>query len=704
MEVSTAKHIELNVKGMTCTNCALGIERYLKKEGLDGVNVDFSSEEVIFDLLEDKQLPSIIKGIEKLGYEVVPEEQEATTGMSKIERLFYFSLIFTIPLLLHMFLPWHLLHNPWFQLAMALPVYAVGMYHFGRSAWRSIQSGVPNMDVLIALGATAAFFYSLYGTWMQLGPDFLFFETAASIITIVLLGNVLEHRSVQKTTTALKALTHLQEMPARLIHSEENGAESLREIDARQVRKGDLLQVNTGDRIPVDGVVLTGGGEADESMISGESDAVSKAVDSELIGGSLLLDGSLRMRATKVGKETVLANIIEMVKKAQADKPEIQQLADKVSAIFVPVVLTIAALTFGISYWLVGIGLQASIIHSVAVLVIACPCAMGLATPTAVVVGIGRATQNGMLIKGGRTLEQFSTIERVVFDKTGTLTTGAFELAAIHSDGESDEQVRRLLFSLEQHSSHPIARSVVKALEGVEVLPLESVSESRGVGMDARDAAGNHYQLGSFRIAQGLTQDMSHSLYLIRNNGLIATVDLVDELKPGAREAIAFLHDKGIETVMLSGDRKEKCAVIAQQLGIDTVYSEQLPEQKLALIEAFAAEKPTAMVGDGINDAPALARATLGISLSNATEVAIQSAQIVLLRGDLTALPKLFGIGKHTLLTIRQNLFWAFFYNVLAIPLAATGFLSPMVGAMTMALSDVVVIGNSLRLKVKKVF
>lgn len=703
MEVKTAKHIELNVKGMTCTNCALGIERYLKKEGLDGVNVDFSSEEVIFDLPEDKRLPLIIKGIEKLGYEVVPEEQEASTGLSKIERLFYFSLIFTVPLLLHMFLPWHLLHNPWFQLAMALPVYAVGMYHFGRSAWRSIQSGVPNMDVLIALGTTAAFFYSLYGTLMQLGPDFLFFETAASIITIVLLGNVLEHRSVQKTTTALKALTQLQEMPARLIHSE-TGTESVREIDARQVRKGDLLQVNTGDRIPVDGLVTSGGGEVDESMISGESDAVSKAVDSKLIGGSLLLDGSLRMRATQVGKETVLASIIEMVKKAQADKPEIQQLADKVSAIFVPVVLAIAALTFGISYGLVGIGLQASIIHSVAVLVIACPCAMGLATPTAVVVGIGRATQNGMLIKGGRTLEQFSTIERVVFDKTGTLTTGAFELAAIHSEGESDEQIRRLLFSLEQHSSHPIARSVVKALEGVEVLPLASVSESRGVGIDARDTAGNHYQLGSFRIAQGLTQDLSHSLYLIRNNELIATVDLADELKPGAREAIAFLHEKGIETVMLSGDRKEKCAVIAKELGIDTVYAEQLPAQKLALIEAFAAEKPTAMVGDGINDAPALARATLGISLSNATEVAIQSAQIVLLRGDLTALPKLFGIGKHTLLTIRQNLFWAFFYNVLAIPLAATGFLSPMVGAMTMALSDVVVIGNSLRLKVKKVF
>lgn len=689
---------------MTCTNCALGIERYLKKEGLAGVNVDFSSEEVVFDLVEEKQLPRIIKGIEKLGYEVLAEDEEHTGGMSKIERYFYFSLIFTIPLLLHMFVPWHLLHNPWFQLSMAFPVYAVGMYHFGRSGWRSLLTGVPNMDVLIALGTTAAFGYSLYGTLMNLGPDFLFYETAASIITLVLLGNVLEHRSVQKTTTAMQALTRLQQIPAFRIHTTESGQERIEEIDARKVVAGDVLIVNTGQRIPVDGKVLEGEGAADESMISGESEALTKGLEAEVIGGSLLQSGSIRMVATKVGKETVLAQIVEMVKKAQADKPELQQLADKISAIFVPAVLGIAFLTFAISYWMVGISMQAAIIHSVAVLVIACPCAMGLATPTAVVVGIGRATQNGILIKGGRTLEQFSQIKRVVFDKTGTLTTGEFEIKQIHCDPEALPMVKQVLVSLEQHSAHPIARSVMRALEGVEAEEMESVSELRGIGMAGTDGEGNAYQLGSFRIAQGLTTELDHNLYLLRNGTLIATVDLQDELKAGAKEAISFLHEKGIETVMLSGDRTEKCENIAALLGIDQVYAEQLPEAKLKLIETFSEEKPTAMIGDGINDAPALARATLGISLSNATEAAIQSAQVILLNGDLTSLPKLFGIGAHTMLTIRQNLFWAFFYNVLAIPLAAFGFLSPIIGALTMALSDVVVIGNSLRLKIKRVY
>lgn len=689
---------------MTCTNCALGIERYLKKEGLEGVNVDFSSEEVVFDLLEEKQLPRIIKGIEKLGYEVLAEDEEHAGGMSKIERYFYFSLIFTIPLLLHMFVPWHLLHNPWFQLAMALPVYVVGMYHFGRSGWRSLLTGVPNMDVLIALGTTAAFGYSLYGTLLNLGPDFLFYETAASIITLVLLGNVLEHRSVQKTTTAMKALTQLQQIPAFRIQKTESGHERIEEIDARKVVAGDVLMVNTGQRIPVDGKVLEGEGTADESMISGESEALMKGLEAEVIGGSLLQSGSIRMVATKVGKETVLAQIVEMVKKAQADKPELQQLADKISAIFVPAVLGIAFLTFVISYWAVGISLQAAIIHSVAVLVIACPCAMGLATPTAVVVGIGRATQNGILIKGGRTLEQFSQIKRVVLDKTGTLTTGEFEIKQIHCEPEILPMVKRVLVSLEQHSAHPIARSVMRSLEAVEILKMESVSELRGIGMSGTDSEGNAYQLGSYRIAQGLTTEMNHNLYLLKNGTLIATVDLQDELKAGAKEAILFFHEKGIETVMLSGDRAEKCQEVADLLGIDQVYAEQLPEAKLKLIESFSEEKPTAMIGDGINDAPALARATLGISLSNATEAAIQSAQVILLNGDLTSLPKLFGIGTHTMLTIRQNLFWAFFYNVLAIPLAAFGFLSPIIGALTMALSDVVVIGNSLRLKIKRVY
>ena len=696
-----AQHIELNVKGMTCTNCALGIEKYLKKEGLNGVHVDFSNEEVNFDLVDDKKLPQILKGIEQLGFEVVKDDTEAPQGPSKIERYFYVSLIFTLPLIAHMFTDWHWLHNPWVQLALATPVFLLGMWHFGRSGWSSLKTGVPNMDVLITIGALAAYGYSLYGTLNQLGPDFLFYETAASIITLVLLGNVMEHRAVQKTTSAVKALSQLRPQQATRI-AQHGDQELLHSIPASQVAEGDLLQINSGDRVPVDGRIEGGQAEVDESMLSGESLPVSRQVGDELVGGSLLVSGSLRLRATRVGKQTTLAQIIDLVKKAQADKPDIQQLADKISAIFVPVVLSIAALTFFLSYFAFGLPLQAAIIHSVAVLVIACPCAMGLATPTAVVVGIGRASRQGLLIKGGRTLELFAGIKRVVFDKTGTLTTGEFRLEAIHAPAAEQDMVRRVIFSLEQYSSHPIARSLTEALAGTPPLALHGVNETKGVGLVGQDEAGHQYQLGSHRIAQGLTTETEHSLYLLRDGRLWATVDLADEIREGTHEAMQYLQAQGIETVLLSGDQQGRCERIGQELGIDTILGEQLPDEKLRKIEAFSQAKPTAMVGDGINDAPALARATVGVSLGSATDIAMQSAQVVLLKGRMSLLPELHRISVHTVRTIKQNLFWAFFYNVIAIPAAALGFLKPIIAAAAMAFSDVIVVGNSLRLRIKR--
>lgn len=697
------QRIELNVKGMTCTNCALGIEQYLKQEGLQAVSVDFSHDEVNFELVEGRELPRIIKGIEKLGFEVVNEEEGGgSTGMSKVEKLFYLCLLFTLPLLLHMFVAWAPLHNPWVQLVLATPVYLMGMWHFGNSALRSIRNGVPNMDVLITLGASAAFFYSLYGTLMAKGPDFLFYETAASILTLVLLGNVLEHRAVQKTTSAVKALSSLQKPLAKRLISQEDDA-PFEHVSADKLVQGDHILLNQGDRIPVDGHVLQGAGAADESMISGESEAVEKSRGDRVIGGTLLVSGNLRMQATEVGSETVLSQIIELVKKAQADKPSIQKFADRISAIFVPVVLVIALLTFLISYFWVGIGMENALIHSVAVLVIACPCAMGLATPTAVVVGIGRASQNGILIKGGRTLEQFSSIQRVVFDKTGTLTSGAFSIKEFQAYQGEEAAIKATLLSMELRSNHPIAKSLVKWLkaEGHEPAALERIEEQDGRGLEAWDEAGNHYQLGSSRWLK--VQDApEHDLYLLQNGELLAGMALKDELREGAREALQFLHDQGIETVLLSGDKREKCEQVARELGIQTVLAECLPDEKLRHIERLSAENPTAMVGDGINDAPALARASLGISLGKATDVAMQSAQIILLNERLDAIIALFQVGKHTVMTIKQNLFWALFYNVLAIPLAAVGLLSPIIGAATMAMSDVVVIGNSLRLKVKK--
>ncbi|GAB4419479.1 MAG: copper-translocating P-type ATPase CopA1 [Bacteroidia bacterium] len=692
------QHIELNVQGMTCTNCALGVEKYLRQAGMEQVSVDFSSGEVVFELLGQQELPRIIKGIEGLGYKVIKDGE--TGNGSHIERYFWFCLVFTLPLLLHMFIPWRWLHQPYVQLALATPVYLLGMYHFGCSALHSLRAGVPNMDVLIAIGATAAYGYSLYGTLLDLGPDFLFYETAAGIITLVLLGNMIEHRSVQRTTSAVRDLMQLQATRVLRIRPDIGQTE---EVPIQQVRPGDLLLVNEGDRLPVDGHIAGGEGEVDESMLTGETLPRAVAVHDKVIGGTLLVSGSLHVEATAIGKGSVLAQIIDLVKKAQADKPAIQQLADRISAIFVPVVLVISLLTLLLSYLVFDLPIQDAIIHSVAVLVIACPCAMGLATPTAVVVGIGRASRQGILVKGGRTLELFGGVQRVVFDKTGTLTTGAFALRAIHCPAGDEARVRQVLYSLEQHSSHPIARALRQALAGTSLLPWQQVQEVKGIGMAATDREGVSYRLGSYRIAADLTTDDSHSLYLLRDGQLWATVDLADEVRADARAAIDYLHAQGIETVLLSGDRQAACEQVARDLGIGRVYAEQLPEQKLALIEQFAREKRTAMVGDGINDAPALARAQVGISLSQATEVAMQSAQVILLNGHLGLLAELHRISRHTVLTIRQNLFWAFFYNTLAIPLAAFGLLRPVIGALTMALSDVIVIGNSLRLKVKRI-
>jgi Cu+-exporting ATPase len=693
------QHIELTVKGMTCTNCALGIEKYLKGEGLEQVKVNFGNDEVLFDTVEPERLPEIVKGIEKLGFQVQEEEEEAE-GLSNVEKYFYFSLPFTLLLILHMFLPhgtW--LHNPWVQLGLALPVYLVGMYHFGRSAWRSLRNGLPNMDVLISLGATAAFFYSLYGTLTQAGSDFLFYETAASILSLVLLGNLLEHKAVQRTTTAIKELSALQPEKARLV-MKVGKIETIHEVELEHVNVGDELQINQGDRIPVDGVLLRGEVEVDESMISGESLPVAKTNGDPLIGGTILVDGQARMEAVDIGSSSTLSRIIDLVKRAQVDKPSIQKLADKISGIFVPAVLGIAALTFLLSYFVFDITLQAAIIHSVAVLVIACPCAMGLATPTAVIVGIGRASKRGILIKGGSTLEAFGKVKRMVFDKTGTLTTGAFSIADLQTEADP-EAVKAVIHAMEQHSSHPIARSLVRELKDSRPMVLEGVQEIKGLGLKAVDQEGNQYELGSQRLVPDATD--GHDLYLLRNGAIWATIDLQDEIRPGALEMVDFLHQKGIATVLLSGDRQEKCEYLASQVGIDQVYAEQLPDQKLSLIESLSEETPTAMVGDGINDAPALARATVGISLGNATDVAIQSAEIVLLKDDLHLIPELYKVSRHTVLTIKQNLFWAFFYNVLAIPLAAIGLLTPIVGAATMAMSDVVVVGNSLRLKTKRI-
>lgn len=710
-------NITLQVEGMDCTACALGITKTLQKKGLENVFVDFSTGEASF-LLDDKsKLPLIIKSIDDLGYKVVDSKylEENEGKMSTIEKRFYFTLPFTIILFFgHMLLPHDfILNHPFIQLGMCLPVFITGIIQFGKSAWGSLKTGVPNMDVLIFIGSTSAFIYSIIGIWMHYGThevhNYLFFETAATIITLVLLGNVFEHRSVRQTTTAIRELSAIQVTKARMI-SLQMGKEVITEVDYKNIHVGALLQVNSGDKIPVDGEIISGDASIDESMITGESLPVEKSLAHKVIGGTIVVSGNIRMRAEKVGDETLLAKIIELVKKAQQAKPNIQKLGDKISAIFVPIVLGISILTFCVNYFFVDFGisidpLQESIMRSIAVLVISCPCAMGLATPTAVMVGIGRAAKKGILIKGGSTLEEFAKIKNIVFDKTGTLTTGDFKIKKIESfDGVSETEVKEILFVLEQHSSHPIAKSIITELSGTTgTKKFINIKEEKGLGITASDEQNNTYQVGSYKIASHLSSNDTHNIYVLKNNLLIATIDIEDAIKLNAKETITELHGQGIKTIMLSGDNRKKCEDLAKKINIAKVFSEQSPSQKLEVIEQLTQSAPTAMVGDGINDAPALAKATVGISLSNATQVAIQTAQIILLKNnDLSMLTQAHLISKHTLITIKQNLFWAFFYNIVAIPVAAIGFLSPTIGALTMAFSDVIVIGNSIRLKTKK--
>ena len=691
--------IELQVSGMHCNNCALSVHKLLEKKGLQDIYVDFANDEVKFKTNKPSDTPLIIKDIEGLGYKVSEESIPIQEKFyEKVENKFYFSLIFTIPLFSHMFLPFHWLHNPLVQLGLCIPVYILGCIHFGKSAFNSLKNGIPNMDVLIFIGSSAAFIYSLYGTIQNLGPDFLFYETAATIITLVLLGNVLEKRSVTQTTSAVRDLMKFQEAKAnKLVNGE------IQTINSQEVVPGDTLVINSGDKIPVDGEIIWGEASVNESMLTGESLPVEKSKYDQVIGGTLIEKGSIHILVTKTGKHTILSQIIDLMKKAQSAKPPIQKLGDQVAAIFVPVVVSIAVLTFVLAYYSFDLSFQKAMLNAIAVLVISCPCAMGLATPTAVMVGLGRAAKNGILIKGGNTLEEIAKLKYMVFDKTGTLTTGKFKIKKIDSISISQTKAESIIYAIEAYSNHPIARSLVSELSAgnPEKIIFTKVSEEKGLGMNGTDSEGNTYQFGSKQILNPEEEQGDFSLFLKMNGTLLARIEIEDEIKADASTLITTLKNMGIKPVLLSGDLKKKCEDLAAILGIEEVYAETQPHQKLEIIESIKKRGKTAMVGDGINDAPALTTSDVGISMSDSSQIAIQSAEVVLLKNDLGVIDQMLRIGKHTLLTIKQNLFWAFFYNVVAIPVAAFGFLNPMVGALTMAFSDVIVIGNSIRLKTK---
>ncbi|HEY0750687.1 MAG TPA: heavy metal translocating P-type ATPase, partial [Chitinophagaceae bacterium] len=621
---------------------------------------------------------------------------------------FLFCLPFTLVLLLHMFPAVHsnpVLHwimNPWVQLALTLPVFIVGMRHFGVSAYKSIRNGVPNMNVLITVGALAAFIYSLTGAVMGLGDDYLFFETTATILTLVFLGNYLEDASVNSTQRALKALVKSQKVMANMIAFDEHHKEVILPVENTQLRVGDLVLINTGEQVPADCKILWGDVLVNESLLTGESRPVSKEKKDNLIGGSVIEQGSTKAQVTAVGKDTVLSRILNMVRQAQGEKPPVQQLADRISAIFVPVVVGIAILTLVIN-WIVLDDFTTSLMRSIAVLVIACPCAMGLATPAAIAVGMGRAARSGILFRNSKSLELFKDIKQVVFDKTGTLTEGKFVIENYHYQNITEESFKRIIYSLEKYSGHPLAKSIMKEWKQHDEIRWKTVDEIKGVGMKATDKEGNEYLAGSYAIASHLTDDHAHTIYLVVNNALVGWLDMEDKLRPESIEVVKRLKEKNLRTILLSGDSYIRSKKIADQLGIDEVIAEKKPEEKLQIIADLTNEAPTVMVGDGINDAPALAKATIGISMSEASQLAMQSASVVLMNTGLKKLPTALGLGRHTYTTIKQNLFWAFIYNIVAIPVAALGFLVPAFAALVMGLSDVVLAANSVRLFVKKV-
>jgi Cu+-exporting ATPase len=596
----------------------------------------------------------------------------------------------------------HWLMNPWLQLALCTPVYIIGMSFFGKSAYKSLRNGMPNMNVLITIGASSAFIYSLIGGLMGLGGEYLFYETAATIITLVFLGNYMEDASIQSTQRALKSLVKSQKLMANMIAFDEHHQEVILPIENTQLKVGDLLLIRTGEQVPIDCKILWGEAHVNESLLTGESIPVHKKNKDVLVGGSIIESGQIKAQVTATGDDTVLSGILNMVKQAQGEKPPIQFLADKISGIFVPVVLVIALITFTANYIYLG-AFTPAMMRSIAVLVIACPCAMGLATPAAIAVGLGRAARSGILFRNAKSLENFRTIKQVVFDKTGTLTTGLFSISSYKFDGVDEAEFKSIVFSMEKYSNHPIAKCVASSFKTKEEIRWKNIEEVKGVGMKSEDKNGNVYWAGSFKIAMDQTDESNHNVYVLKNNKLIGWIDVEDEIRVEAKEVIQYLQRKHIKTILLSGDRKEKCDFIATQLGIDEVIAEQSPEQKLNTIADLNKVIPTAMVGDGINDAPALAKATIGISMSEASQIAIQSAQVVLMNHGIKKLPLALGLGRHTYITIKQNLFWAFFYNIIAIPIAAFGYLTPTFGALVMGLSDVVLAINSVKLFVKKV-
>mgnify|MGYP000872856910 FL=1 len=667
-----------------------------------------------------EQLLNSMTKIEKTGYKA-ELEIERDIGRDKnlrdkeiksLKTSFIISLVLSIPLFSSMFFHMAGVHtilsNGWFQLLLATPVQFIIGARFYKGAYNSLRGGGANMDVLIATGTSAAYFYSVYN--LLIGVNEYYFESSAVIITLILLGKLFEAIAKGKTSEAIKKLMGLQPKTASVIRDGEEV-----DLPIEKLEIGDIVVVRPGEKVPVDGIITEGHSALDESMLTGESIPVDKSVGDEVIGATINKFGSFKFEATKIGKDTVLSQIIKLVEEAQGSKAPVQRLADKISGKFVPVVVLIALATF-LGFTFIGNDFNAGLINAVAVLVIACPCALGLATPTAIMVGTGKAAENGILIKSGEHLERAHKMDTIIFDKTGTITKGEPEVTDILSfNNIKEDEVLRIAASVEKVSEHPLGYSIVQHAQdkNIKLTDTKEFMSISGMGLSAvfedkdvlignrRLMKENNLSLDNFEDEMLRLEREGKTAMLIVLDGVISGIIAVaDQIKDSSLNAIKELQAMGLDVYMITGDNERTAKAIAKQVGIANVLADVLPENKSEAIERLKSEgKHVGMVGDGINDAPALAAADVGFAIGTGTDVAMEAADITLMRGDLNGVVTAIRLSHRTMKTIKQNLFWAFFYNSIGIPFAALGFLNPMVAGAAMAFSSVSVVTNSLRLK-----